>query len=395
MKEKFYLYTSENKLLIPTELSRNNFDFLRFFLAVIVIYSHCFMIYYGDNEGTEPAILFTHNQADLGDIAVCFFFIISGFLVVKSFENSGTISEYLVKRILRICPGFFVAFIISVFVFGALGALFSSHIIDHLKYYFQSFNIKRLTLQFFTLEVPNGPKTFSGAPLPNLINQSFWTIQMEFTCYLIVPLLALSGMLKRKWLALSFFLVFYNLLVLQMVNVIPSTFVKQRNWVFLYPSEIPRLFAFFFAGACFYLFRDHIKFSKLLILLSIVVTVFACLWLQGFYIVFPFTGTYLIFCFAYNPRIRFYDFAKRGDLSYGLYLYGWPVGQLVMYFFGKHIDANRLFFISFPIVFLSAYLSWHIVEDPFLKMKRFIKEGFHISPVFWHHTNDKEKSELT
>ena len=207
MKKLFYLTDAKNNLLIPAELDKNNFDFLRFFLAVTVIYSHCFMIYYGVMEKTEPAIIFTHNQADFGDMAVNFFFIISGFLVVKSFENSLTTVEYLLKRILRIFPGFYVAFLVSVFVFGAIGAIHSTDIFGQLKFYFQNFNIRRLALQLFTLEAPRGPKTFSTNPLPNFINQSLWTIQCEFACYLLVPFIGLIVVLKRKWLALVFFLV--------------------------------------------------------------------------------------------------------------------------------------------------------------------------------------------
>src|ERR1700712_2755317 len=96
------IFTS-TKTVIPAELNKNNFDCMRFFLAAAVIYSHCFVIYYGKLFDIEPIEIFTRNQVDLGGIAVYFFFVISGFLIVKSFENSSTYS-YLIKRVLRICP---------------------------------------------------------------------------------------------------------------------------------------------------------------------------------------------------------------------------------------------------------------------------------------------------
>jgi peptidoglycan/LPS O-acetylase OafA/YrhL len=60
---------------------------------------------------------------------------------------------------------------------------------------------------------------------------------------------------------------------------------------------------------------------------------------------------------------------KKGDYSYGLYLYGWPVQQLVLYFFATHLNAHGLFLLSFPVTLAAAYFSWHAVEKRFLKMK--------------------------
>jgi len=378
--EKLYAPAQvERNLLIRSELNKNNFDCMRFFLATAVIYSHCFVIFYGVVINTEPVSIFTRNQVDLGTIAVYFFFVISGFLIVKSFENSGNTYEYFIKRILRICPGFFVAFLISVLVLGAVGTIDASHKFGQWKFYFQHFGFRRITLNFFTLEAPKGVKAFSTNPLPDMINESLWTIQYEFACYLLVPLLAIVSVVKRKWLAVAFFLVSYGVLVLQSTHII-NIADNEKNWVFQYPSEMPRLLAFFFAGSCFYFFRNNIVRSKFLILSAIILSLFASWWVKGLDIVLPLAGTYLVFSFAYHPRVQFFDFAKRGDFSYGLYLYGWPVQQLVMHFFAKHLSADRLFFVAFPLTFLAAYLSWHLVESRFLKMKDLLKKRKFIQP---------------
>jgi peptidoglycan/LPS O-acetylase OafA/YrhL len=230
-----------------------------------------------------------------------------------------------------------------------------------------------MILQFFTLEAPDGARTFSTNPEHNKLNEPLWTIQYEFTCYLLVPLLGLISVIKRKWLALLFFIVSYLVLLLQTGQVIVFKH-NPRNWIFLHPPELPRLLTFFFAGSCVYFFRTYIKRDKLLILLSIALILFTSLWGQGLKVVAPFAGTYLVFCFAFDPRIQLHNFAKNGDFSYGLYLYGWPIQQLIMYFFGKYIDVNGLFFIAFPIALLAAFMSWHIVENPFLKMKGLIQK---------------------
>ena len=69
-------------------------------------------------------------------------------------------------------------------------------------------------------------------------------------------------------------------------------------------------------------------------------------------------------------RIPFGGFAKYGDFSYGVYLYGWPVQALVFYFFKDYIHPYSFFFIALPIAVLMAFLSWHLVEKRLLKLKK-------------------------
>lgn len=73
-------------------LSHNNFDFLRFFLAALVIFSHSFPLLDGSKEW-EPLYRFTGRQVEAGAVAVDGFFIISGFLIAQSWvrgEACGT-----------------------------------------------------------------------------------------------------------------------------------------------------------------------------------------------------------------------------------------------------------------------------------------------------------------
>ena len=142
-----------------------------------------------------------------------------------------------------------------------------------------------------------------------------------------------------------------------------------------YPSQLPRLFAFFFAGACMFLYRHIITRSPLLVVLSVASLVLAAFVAPLLKIILPVSGTYLLFYLAYHPRIRWHAFARKGDFSYGLYLYGWPVQQLMLYFLGAQIGAYLLFLISLPVTLLFAFASWHLVEQPFLKWKRNIKKG--------------------
>jgi peptidoglycan/LPS O-acetylase OafA/YrhL len=86
--------------------------------------------------------------------------------------------------------------------------------------------------------------------------------------------------------------------------------------------------------------------------------------------VLPIAGAYLLFYLTYHPGIRLSNFAKHGDFSYGVYLYGWPVQALIMYYFKDHLNPFLLFITSLPVAILFAFCSWHLVESPFLKLKK-------------------------
>jgi peptidoglycan/LPS O-acetylase OafA/YrhL len=271
-------------------------------------------------------------------------------------------------------PGFAVAFLVSVFVLGILGTATTAHPLGNWDQYLSDMSIRRIVWQLFTLEAPRGIRTFVSNPLPNMVNESLWTIQYEFLCYLLVPLVGLAGLVKRRWFVLACFLATYVLFVLKQAKLVDMYgYDNEWNLVLPYPSELPRFFAFFFAGACFYLYRDRIVRSRLLTALCIALLALTAWWGWGLSLLLPLAGTYLLFYIAYHPRIRFYRFAKTGDYSYGLYLYGWPVQQLVLYFFAPYLNAHRLFLLAFPLTLAAAYFSWHVVEKRFLKMKSRLK----------------------
>ncbi|WP_190300495.1 acyltransferase family protein [Rufibacter hautae] len=358
----------ENRLLIGPDLKFNNFDLLRFLLAVTVIFSHWFVIYYGKGIDTELFMIFSKNQIDLGSVAVNGFFIISGFLIVHSYKHSTSFLSYLKKRILRIYPGFFVAFILSVLILGPLGTFDIDHPSGNITLYLHSLRKKLLLLNLFSMQAPIAIRCFMTTPLPNQINESLWTIQYEFICYLAVPIFAYLGIFKKKWVAIALFLLSYVVLTLQ-DSARLFLWEDYSGKLISTPQYMPRFFVYFLAGTCVYLFRHKIARSNWLVALSIISLILACVWFKGFNLVAPFSLTYLLFYVAYFPHFRFTKFTKHGDFSYGIYLYAWPIQQLVMLFIGKEANLFTLFILSMAITLVAAYASWRFVEKPFLQLK--------------------------
>ena len=84
---------------------------------------------------------------------------------------------------------------------------------------------------------------------------------------------------------------------------------------------------------------------------------------------FPIFGAYLVVFVGerHNPAS---SFARRfGDWSYGLYLFGWPVEQLINQL-SQTNDGFQLFLYSLPVALGVAAISWFAVEKPSLELKK-------------------------
>jgi peptidoglycan/LPS O-acetylase OafA/YrhL len=81
-----------------------------------------------------------------------------------------------------------------------------------------------------------------------------------------------------------------------------------------------------------------------------------------FLVAFPLCGGYLTIYLALNRRLPNLRAARFGDLSYGLYIYGWPIEQCVIYFSGGTAPWWQVFLISVAVAVPTAFLSWHLLE---------------------------------
>lgn len=294
------------------------------------------------NRGREPLTLL-FGTLSLAEVAVDGFFLLSGYLITKSFLRSPSTMDYLRKRFCRIIPGYLVCFLICALVVAPLAGAFNSFLSLHV--------LAHHVLSLMRLMTPYVPEAFAGLPHPEL-NGSMWTIHYEFACYLGVILCGLMGLLRNKGLLLALVvaLVLFNILETGRSGVLKDSI---------------KFGAAFGAGMIFYLYE--IQFTRLRAFLAV-----AALFLSLFspYMAettLLFAGGYLVFMFAlYAPVLAISRWANKTDISYGVYLYAWPIQNLIIWH-DKVIDPWLLGILTLLLSGIIAFLSWVFIEKPALK----------------------------
>ena len=326
---------------------RNNFDALRLVAAVSVIFSHAFLIAEGTQKN-EWLIRLTGNQSILGLCGVFVFFAVSGFLVTQSFEATPDPRHFLAKRALRIFPGLFAAAVLSAF---ALAPLVTT--LDPAAYFGgpapYRYVVGNTLLDQTAHELPG--VMFVNNPVGLEINGALWTLRFEVMMYLMVLGL---GVLRLLTLPVMLGLLALGIACLE----IPALdFLGGWGW----------LVAFFAAGMVLYRLRERIFDGRIaaLAVAGLVVSVP----LRQFIALFPLFGCYLALWLALNPRLPAISAARFGDLSYGLYIYGWPAEEGAAWLLGGRAPWWQVFAIALPAAAALAFLSWHLVERPALRLK--------------------------
>jgi peptidoglycan/LPS O-acetylase OafA/YrhL len=335
----------------------NNFDFLRFALASLVIVSHSYAILDGTAQH-ELAFALSRGKTTFGVIAVNGFFVISGFLITQSWLRGKGLADYCKKRAIRILPAYYVAALFCAVVVGALASASPYRYLRALNFYYPLVDLA----QFHTFWSHH---LFSTNPLPGELNGSLWTIRYELWCYFLVPILAALTLLRRRWIILAMFICTFAF----HITVTAAKVESSAFWILGTLQDWLRLLTYFLAGIVLFLFREKILIDHRLALACFIV-ILAVAPLGFIYAVLPVFGTYLLYYLAFGPGLKLQNFGGHGDFSYGIYLYAFPVQQLLVYYIGAHLAHWSLSALAFLISLALAFLSWHLVERRFLAMRR-------------------------
>lgn len=303
----------------------NNLNIIRFIAALFVIYSHSFPI---TGNGLDYLNRLTDGQIDFGGVAVSIFFFYGGFLICKSVQRTRTAKDFFKARILRIIPPlalvtFFLALIVGPFLTKLSVA----------EYYTNAGTYKYLLNSVFIL-FHNLPGVFEDNPFNPTVNGPLWTLPVEFLCYIMCFVLYKLKLLEKKKI---------------IIISIPAFVIYGVVWNFMADGSLIRAAirpaVLFLVGMICYIYKDLIPIKPIYGIVALLLCVVSCVF--GFFNVIIFVCfTYFLLWIGFGTKIKLSAFGSKHEMSYGMYLIGWPIQQVLCVITHNNISQFMNFIIA-------------------------------------------------
>ncbi len=340
----------------------NNFDGIRIIAASMVIIGHAYAI-----TGTQGGMVIW--QSGIHSLGLKFFFTISGYLIVKSFIFDSHFPRFLLKRALRIFPALIVFVILSAFVLGPFVTTLPLN-----DYFFQPGFSKYFQNMILILR-PNLPGVFADNPFPRSVNGVLWSLLLEFIMYLLVMLVGFLSLAFAPYRRVAFDILWA---ILTLSFIITSNFTASGAWDLSYIHSFiatPSIFALFscmsyfgIGGMIFIAERYSLKTKTTIALIAVAIL----LQIDSSHLLA--VTNFILIAFivisvgqASWPVLR--DLGRWGDLSYGTYVYGWSVAQVLALYFLDDFGVGWHIILALLISYVFGFFSWHLVEKYALRLK--------------------------
>lgn len=327
----------------------NNFDLMRLILATSVVFLH-----FDHLAHNAEATAVLHHTNFISGRAVDAFFVISGFVVFMSFDCSRDLRKYAVSRFLRLYP----AYLTVVLLVAALPFLLSS-CGGGAAYGKTWIRYLATNLVFLNFLQPTLPCLFQ-TNFDSALNGSLWTLKIEVMFYLVVPLLFV---LVRRFGAV---LILAPIYLLSLAYFHGLMVLAERSGSGLYDTlshQLPGQMSFFSVGVFLYVYYERfLTHLAWFFPLSVVALFFSVPGIE------PIALGVFIIAAATAPKYHV-DLAKLGDLSYGIYVFHFPIIQLFLQLHLFEGSWISLFVAVLATTFVVALLSWRLIEQPAMRLK--------------------------
>jgi peptidoglycan/LPS O-acetylase OafA/YrhL len=341
----------------------NNFDLIRLLAALQVAIVHTMLALklYGIN-----ATFFNLGVRMFPGVPI--FFVISGFLISKSYERSNSLRDYYRNRCLRIFPALWVclAASVGVILIAGVGVLGPVSTREWLAWWAAQMSLYQ---QF-------GPDFLQPVGMGSL-NGSLWTIPVELEFYLLLPVIYAALRLRQRRGDIALLCVLAGSLTLHFVYCRPSLLPVPPPHTFLVETAVPYL----------WIFLVGVLMQRHWTALRGWLAGRAHWWLLGYLLIcvaakrlhiyvgsadisplflLPLAGLVLS-CAVSLPGLSD-RLLRHNDISYGIYIYHALVLNLMLLFAvqGDFLSAVAALAISLSL----GAASWWFVERPFLGRKR-------------------------
>lgn len=352
-KFKYYFDTSEPD---ANDNRCNNFNIVRIIAAFLVILGHMYFIM------GQAANLPIFAGQGIQIVGVKILFVLCGYFITKSWLSDQHPGRYAIKRLFRIYPALIVLILLSILLLGPIMTSLSA------GEYFSNAGTWAYLKNLILCPTYSLPGVFTENAYPNAVNGSLWTIPVELAIYVLVPLLTLIPAKKKTPIIGAVLLTLCIAL-----NVCKAYLFPAKQIVFWGNDllQATDLLPAFFLGHIFS-FVDKKYFNWQIGLVAFLLI--SCLLVNAIPnqlndLFFPAALAYFVLSFGNAEKPVFRNWFKKSDFSYGLYLYGFPIQQ-VMYLLLKKANLHPIVmtFICFVIVLGFAILSWYFVEKPANKL---------------------------
>jgi len=290
----------------------SNVSCIKLLAALMVILCHSYPL---TGNGVDFLSRLTNGKTGLGIVAVAVFFSFSGFYLSRSLERNDDAILFVRRRMIKIFPPLMIVVLVSILIIGPVFTTLS------LKEYFVDKRTYLYLINMLLIPIHELPGVFGEAPYNPTVNGSLWTLPVEFGCYIfLIILYKVKRIFGRKYI---------NIILGALIFIVcpyVGDILRQTPIAILASAITP--FSMFCMGHLYWEISERIIINKYILFLEVVILVLG-LFTNWYTILF--ISVFPLFLITVTNVNR--TWMKKGiweNISYEVYLWGWPIGQIIV-----------------------------------------------------------------